>query len=514
MPGWIRRVLGHVPAGLTLLLLAALGYWGMRNDWRLPRWGKDEGAKEEAASVEVVPDPDPPTPPDPDCPPELTRLVRFPSAESVRKAGIQVAPARERALAHYVTAYAMLDYVPTRYVELYSPVAGRVWSVEKELGQPVVKGDVLAVIDAAEVGRAKADLLQSLSQVSYNKQVLQRLQTARTSLPDRSILEAQATLRDARIRLLNDQQKLLNLGLALPLKEVEDLPDEQASRQLRLLGLPDKIRGRVDADTLTANLLPLTAPFDGRLVVHPHAAPGQVVGAGKEREPLFVLADVRELHIDLEVHAEDVPYLRVGQTVSFIPAHEGGTPATGTLEHISPEVNEKTRNVTAHAGVENPDGKLRPHTFGTGRVLVRKADGTVVPAAALQSEGRAGFKLSAESLAALEREGVPQAILSRLGALKDQDFPSKDLFLGQLAQVLGDEEPRYRAAVLNHVAGRWWFVFVRTAEDTFQARPVQIGLRENDMVEVRGVRSGEEVATTGSHVLKSALFKDRIAGGD
>src|SRR5262249_41300455 len=161
-------------------------------------------------------------------------LVHFPSAESVHKAGIQVAPALARALAQYVTAHAMLDYMPSRYVELHSPVAGRVWSVEKELGEPVTKGEALAVIDAAEVGKAKADFLQSLSQVAYRKQVLQRLQAARTSLPDRSILEEQTALRDARIRLLNDQQKLLNLGLGFHLKDIEDLSEDQAGRQLRL----------------------------------------------------------------------------------------------------------------------------------------------------------------------------------------------------------------------------------------------------------------------------------------
>jgi cobalt-zinc-cadmium efflux system membrane fusion protein len=439
-----------VPAALTLLALGALGAWGMRHDWRLPRWGKDDAGKEEtAAVVEVVPDPSPPTPPDPDFPAEWQKQVHFPSAESARKAGIQVAAAQTRAMSQYVTASAMLDYVPTRYVELHSPVAGRIWSVEKELGEPVARGDVLAVIDAAEVGRAKADFLQSLSQVSYRKKVLERLQSARTSFPDRSILEEQTALRDARIRLLNEQQRLLNLGLAFHLKDVEDLPEEQVSRQLRLLGLPEKVRGRVDPETTTANLLPLAAPFAGQLVTHPHAAPGQVVGMAQEREPLFVLADIRELHIELEVHLEDVALLRLGQSVEFVPANEGGTSATGKLAHISPEVNEKTRNVPVHAEVANPDGHLRPRTFGTGRVLIRRADtAVVVSRAAVQTEGR------------------------------------------------------------------WCFVFVHAADDSFQVRPVVTGLRDPEVIEVRGVQPGEEVATTGSYVLKSALFKDRIAGGD
>jgi cobalt-zinc-cadmium efflux system membrane fusion protein len=450
VPGWIRRIASYVPGLLTLLLLGALGAWGMANDWRLPRWGKEDSAKEEApATVKVVDDPEPPSPVDPDFPAELLKQVRFPSADSVRKAGIQTAPAQSRALAQYVTANAMLDYVPSRYVELHSPVQGRVWSVEKELGAPVKKGDILAVIDTAEVGKAKADFLQSLSQVHYREQVLQRLQTARTSMPERSILEEQTNLRDARVRLLNDQQRLLNLGLPVRLKEVEALPEEQVNRQLKLLGLPDDIRQRVDAETLTANLLPLRAPFDGQIVTHPHAAPGQVVGTGQAGEPLFVVADVSELHIDLDVHLEDVAHLRVGQEVAFEPANANGTPATGKIAHISPEVNEKTRNVPVHAEVANPDGRLRPRTFGTGRVLIRSAaDAVVVPTAAVQSEGRSSF------------------------------------------------------------------VFVRVSDDAFQLRPVVPGLRDHEFTEVRGVQPGEEVATTGSYVLKAEVFKERIAGGE
>jgi cobalt-zinc-cadmium efflux system membrane fusion protein len=453
MSGWLRPIVSHIPAGLTLLLLAALGVWGMRNDWRLPHWGKDDSAREEAATVEVVADPSLPEPVDPKYA-DLLKQVRFPSEDSVRKAGIQWEAATRCPLTQEVTANATLDYVPSRYVELHSPVAGRIWSVEKELGEPVAKGEVLAVIDAAEVGRAKADFLQSLSQVTYRKQLLQRLQTARTALPDRNILDEQTALRDARIRLLNDQQRLLNLGLPIHLKEVEDLPEDPVSRQLRLLGLPEKIRHRVDAETLTANLLPLTAPFEGQLVTHPHAAPGQVVGTLQDREPLFTLADVRKLHIDLDVHLEDVPLLRIDQTVNFVPANERGTPATGTLAHISPEVNEKTRNVQVHAEVANTDGRLRPRTFGTGRVLVRRVDNAVVvPRSAVQTDnGRS-------------------------------------------------------------------FVFVRVADDTFQGRLVQTGLHGHDqqgqpVIEVSGVQPDEEVATVGSYVLRSALFKDRIAGGD
>ena len=57
--------------------------------------------------------------------------------------------------------------------------------------------------------------------------------------------------------------------------------------------------------------------------------------------------------------------------------------------------------------------------------------------------------------------------------------------------------------------------FWSTKSDTvFEARKVQAGLRQGNLVEVQGVRPGEEVVTRGSFVLKSELQKDRIAGGE
>jgi hypothetical protein len=46
-------------------------------------------------------------------------------------------------------------------------------------------------------------------------------------------------------------------------------------------------------------------------------------------------------------------------------------------------------------------------------------------------------------------------------------------------------------------------------------RRVNVGIRQGGVVEIlAGVVPGEMVVTTGSHVLKSELLKDRIGAGD
>src|SRR5205085_2506842 len=137
------------------------------------------------------------------------------------------------------------------------------WRVEKEVGEPVAKGEALAYVNSAEVGQAKADFLQSLTQFDLRTKTLQRMQQAGAAIKEGTVLESEAAVRESRIRLFNDQQRLLNLGLPVRTEDVIALPEEQRGRFLRLLGLPDAVRREIDPETFTANMLPVTAPFAG-----------------------------------------------------------------------------------------------------------------------------------------------------------------------------------------------------------------------------------------------------------
>jgi cobalt-zinc-cadmium efflux system membrane fusion protein len=450
MPSRIWKVAAviaaRIPTFLTLVLLAGLGLWGYLNDWKVPRFGgtAKEGGDEDAGETAIKVYPDPAS--SPSAP--LMR-IEFPDADAVRKVGIDWKQVEAHDLAESVTASSMLDYEPSRYAQLTSRASGTVWHVEKEIGDKLHKGDVLAVIEAAEVGQAKAAFLQSLTQVKARTLVQQRLEAAGKvgSVSERTLLDAETAVREARIRLFNDQQALLNLGLPIRLPDVEPLSDEQAVRHLRLLGLPEAITNKFKQEILTANLLPLKAPFDGQ-VVQRNVAVGEVVQPTQTKS-LFVVADLTRMHIEMFVKPEDMTEVSVGLTATFRPDGASADVASGKVSHIGPEVEEKTRRVRVHAEFDNPGGKLRPNTFGTAHILIREHHQVpVVPSEAVQANGS------------------------------------------------------------EHL------VFVRMSETTFQARPVRLGLREGNLVEVSGVAAGEKVVTTGSFLLKSQLQRDRIISGD
>ena len=57
-------------------------------------------------------------------------------------------------------------------------------------------------------------------------------------------------------------------------------------------------------------------------------------------------------------------------------------------------------------------------------------------------------------------------------------------------------------------------VFVRRADDEFEARHVEIGAREGDRIELtKGIRPGEEVVTQGSFLLKTETLRESIGAG-
>jgi cobalt-zinc-cadmium efflux system membrane fusion protein len=94
------------------------------------------------------------------------------------------------------------------------------------------------------------------------------------------------------------------------------------------------------------------------------------------------------------------------------------------------------------------------------------------------------------------------------GSLRPNAFGTGRILIRERPQALAVPSAALQAD------GSAALLFVRLSETTFEARHVQMGLQEGDLVEISGVRAGEEVVTTGSFVLKSELLKDRITGDD
>jgi cobalt-zinc-cadmium efflux system membrane fusion protein len=224
-----------VPNLLVLLALGGLAWWGHHTGWKLPKFSalagrsaeeRDDWCREhavpESACVECNPGLLPRRKPPGWCnvhgvhecpfehpdvaqltaPPKVTpamlerarralalmdrpqntskcklhlRRIQFASEEAVARAGVDVAPVWEGPLTEAVTANGEVTYDQTRVARLSARVGGTVWRADRVVGQAVKRGEVLALIDAALVGKAKGEFLQAAAQAAVREKTLRRL---------------------------------------------------------------------------------------------------------------------------------------------------------------------------------------------------------------------------------------------------------------------------------------------------------------------------------------------------
>jgi membrane fusion protein, heavy metal efflux system len=505
--GWLGRT---VPPLLVFTVLGSLLVWGHHTGWTLPKFsslaGQNADAKDDWCSEHGVPEsqcvecrPDLMPRPKaigwcrlhgvhecPLCQPELAqtktipqitaadlarakraldlaerpennskcklhlRRIQYVSQEAVEKAGIDVEPVWTAPMVEAVTGNGEVAYDQTRTARLSPRVPGTVFRVYKQAGDRVEKGEVLALVDAAEVGKAKSEFLTALVQVRLRTQTLERMEQASGAIPEVSLRNQAAALSEAKIRLTTAKEAMTNLGLPVDVETLKDVPQEKLADRLRFLGLPEPVTASLDPKTTTGNLLAITAPFDG-VVVARQVVGGEVVDSGKV---LFVAVDVRQMWLTLDLRVEDAKLIALGQEVRFRP--DGGKEARGKIVWISTEADPKTRTVKVRVSLDNSEGRLRANTFGTGKVVLREErQAVVVPNAAVHWEG-----------------------CCHVVFVRDKDF-------------LKDGAPK-----------------------VFHVRTVRPGVKDERYTEIiAGALPGEVVATKGSGVLRSELLRNNLGAG-
>jgi cobalt-zinc-cadmium efflux system membrane fusion protein len=307
--------------------------------------------------------------------------VQFASVEAMRKVGLEFAGVTERPFATTVSANAETTYDRTHLAQVASRVPGVAWRVEREIGESVSKGEVLAIIDSAEVGDAKAELLQAAAQLEVRRKALGRVERLLpqgiTTLADEQA--AAAAVREAEIRLFNARQALVNLGLDVP----ADFSAATDERALQFLGLPEALRRSLDPASASANLVPILSPLDG-VVLAREVVAGEMVDSSR---PLFTVADTRRLWLMIDVPQTQMGLLALGQPVRFRPQGRDDA-ASGRVSWISTAVDERTRTVRLRAELDNADGRLLSGMFGRAEITVRSSpEAIAVSSEAIQWEG-------------------------------------------------------------------------------------------------------------------------------
>lgn len=125
----------------------------------------------------------------------------------------------------------------------------------------------------------------------------------------------------------------------------------------------------------------LRAPLAGT-VIDRSVALGEYVS---EQKPAFIVADLSTVWADFSIHRRDLKRVKVGDTVIVDP-EDSGEHIEAKVTYLSPVGASDTQSGLARAVVPNPDTRLRPGLFVTGRlVLAEKPVNLAIRLNALQT---------------------------------------------------------------------------------------------------------------------------------
>ncbi len=308
--------------------------------------------------------------------------IEFSSQEAAQNCGIGTEAAMERSFDDELSVNAEIGYDETVHAQIASRVSGTVWQVRRRLGDTVKRGEILAIIDSAEVGDAKLDLLQACVVHHLKAQHRDRLKQLVNTLAGKELMEAEASYQLAKSSRFNALQKLVNLGFSLNLADIDGLSEQDLGSKLQLLGIPEPDR----VDGASYNLIPLVAPFDAT-ITRCDLVQGEAV---EVRGAVYELADTSSMWVYLHVRQDDAAKLKLGMPVEFGSAN-GKSIAQGTIHWIGSNLDKRTRTIKARANVSNPFARedetlrvLQAGTYGTGRISLQERSGLAVPSDAMR----------------------------------------------------------------------------------------------------------------------------------
>jgi membrane fusion protein, heavy metal efflux system len=150
------------------------------------------------------------------------------------------------------------------------------------------------------------------------------------------------------------------------------------------VGVGDVVKAGQTLATIESNVslttYPVTAPFGGT-ILDVAAGPGDQAGDA----PLFELADLASLWVDLHLFGGDAQHITPGMPVDITRLSDG-VETTTRLDRILPGTATASQSTVARATIRNADGQWRPGAAVRARVTVNERNASlVVPVAALQT---------------------------------------------------------------------------------------------------------------------------------
>lgn len=178
--------------------------------------------------------------------------------------------------------------------------------------------------------------------------------------------------------------KLLNSTVSAAFPANTQMALGEASERLRMLGFKGENFEQLQKSATPSIRIPIFSPLSG-VVIEKYVQEGQYVNIG---DPLFAIADLSRIWVELEVFESDFPRVKIGQQVDIVSQSYPGETFHGTVKLIYPFLDAKTRTVKLRVELPNPGLKLKPEMYVNAAIKAPMADSLAVPVGAMVDTGK------------------------------------------------------------------------------------------------------------------------------
>ncbi len=248
----------------------------------------------------------------------------------------------------------VIGFNENNVVKVFPRSSGQVTEAKVSLGDKVVKGQTLAVINSADVAG------------NYN-----------------DLAGANADLANAK-RQMENTESLFNNGISSE-KEYQ----EAKQNYQKALAARNKIQSLISINgggkTSEGGGYIITAPIDGYIVE-------KKVTAGAFIRPdmgdnLFTISDLKNVWVNANVYEADISKIKEGNSVTVLPLSYPEKTFFGKVDKVSQVLDPQSKTMKVRINIDNKELLLKPDMFA--KVVVSSKEGTdaiCIPAAALVSQ--------------------------------------------------------------------------------------------------------------------------------
>jgi RND family efflux transporter MFP subunit len=277
------------------------------------------------------------------------------------------------------------QFMPYQNVDLHAKVAGYIRNIYVDIGDRVLKGQVLAVLEIPEL---VAEVDEAQASVHHAEEEIQRAHS------DVSRAEAD------NVALHSNAERLLNTNKARPgliaQQELDDATAKDRASQAQVDAAKSALaaaqqqlavaKANQQHYSALSDYAKITAPYDG-VVTWRFSDTGALVQAGTSTSsglPVVTLAEIDVLRLRIPVPESLASKVRIGDSADVL-VQATGEHFTGKVTRFTDSLDPSTRTMQVEIDVPNPHYHLQPGMYAEVHLNANSvADALTIPIEAVK----------------------------------------------------------------------------------------------------------------------------------